>query len=68
MALFNPCMKFEICLSKWKKVEKLEYFKNSKTDKNKSVMDGLHTFIKIVDMHNIKASFFIVFSTYSESE
>ena len=38
----------------------LEYFKNSETDKSKSVMDGLHTFIKIVNKHNIKASFFIV--------
>jgi peptidoglycan/xylan/chitin deacetylase (PgdA/CDA1 family) len=38
----------------------LEYFKNSNTDKNKSVMDGLTTFIRMIESHNIKASFFIV--------
>ena len=48
---------FSIDVEEW---YHLEYFKNSKTDKKKSVMDGLHTFIKIVDKHNIKASFFIV--------
>jgi peptidoglycan/xylan/chitin deacetylase (PgdA/CDA1 family) len=48
---------FSIDVEEW---YHLEYFKNSKTDKKKSVMDGLHTFIKIVDKHNIKASFFFV--------
>ncbi len=48
---------FSIDVEEW---YHLEYFKNSKTDKKNSVMDGLHTFIKIVDKHNIKASFFIV--------
>ena len=38
----------------------LEYFKNSKTDRRKSVMDGLSTFIKIINKHNIKSTFFIV--------
>ena len=38
----------------------LEYFKNFKTDRKKSVMDGLHSFIDIIDSHKIKASFFIV--------
>ncbi len=38
----------------------LEYFKNSNTDKSKSVMDGLKTFISMIDSHNIKASFFVV--------
>jgi len=53
----NKIAVFSIDVEEW---YHLEYFKNSKTDKNKSVMDGLHTFIKIVDKHNIKASFFIV--------
>ena len=48
---------FSIDVEEW---YHLEYFKKFKTDKNKSVMDGLHTFIKIIDKHNIKASFFIV--------
>ena len=53
----NKIAVFSIDVEEW---YHLEYFKNSKTDKKKSVMDGLHTFIKIVDKHNIKASFFIV--------
>tara|TARA_B110000003_G_scaffold273490_1_gene311329 strand:- start:2719 stop:3561 length:843 start_codon:yes stop_codon:yes gene_type:complete len=48
---------FSIDVEEW---YHLEYFKNSKTDKKNSVMDGLNAFIKIVDKHNIKASFFIV--------
>ena len=36
---------FSIDVEEW---YHLEYFKNSKADKNKSVMDGLHTFIKII--------------------
>lgn len=38
----------------------LEYFKNSKTDKSKSVMDGLEVFIRMIENHNIKATFFVV--------
>ena len=53
----NKIAVFSIDVEEW---YHLEYFKNSKTDKKKSVMDGLHKFIKIVDKHNIKASFFIV--------
>lgn len=53
----NKIAVFSIDVEEW---YHLEYFKNSKTDKNKSVMDGLYTFIKIIDKHNIKASFFIV--------
>ena len=53
----NKIAVFSIDVEEW---YHLQYFKNSKTDKKKSVMDGLHTFIKIVDKHNIKASFFIV--------
>ena len=53
----NKTAVFTIDVEEW---YHLEYFKNSKTDKNKSVMDGLQTFIKIIDKHNIKASFFIV--------
>jgi len=53
----NKIAVFSIDVEEW---YHLEYFKNSNADKNKSVMDGLHTFIKIVDKHNIKASFFIV--------
>ena len=53
----NKIAVFSIDVEEW---YHLEYFKNSKTDKKKSVMDGLYTFIKIVDKHNIKASFFIV--------
>ena len=53
----NKIAVFSIDVEEW---YHLEYFKNSKTDKTKSVMDGLHTFIKIIDKHNIKASFFIV--------
>ena len=53
----NKIAVFSIDVEEW---YHLEYFKNSKTDKKKSVMDGLETFIKIVDKHNIKASFFIV--------
>ena len=53
----NKIAVFSIDVEEW---YHLEYFKNSKTDKKKSVMDGLHTFVKIVDKHNIKASFFIV--------
>jgi len=53
----NKIAVFSIDVEEW---YHLEYFKNSKTDKNKSVMDGLHTFIKIINKHNIKASFFIV--------
>lgn len=53
----NKIAVFSIDVEEW---YHLEYFKNFKTDKKKSVMDGLHTFIKIVDKHNIKASFFIV--------
>lgn len=48
---------FSIDVEEW---YHLEYFKNSKTDKKKSVMDGLFRFIKIIDKYNIKASFFIV--------
>ena len=53
----NKIAVFSIDVEEW---YHLEYFKNSKTDKKNSVMDGLHTFINIVDKHNIKASFFIV--------
>ena len=53
----NKIAVFSIDVEEW---YHLEYFKNSDTDKSKSVMDGLHTFIKIVNKHNIKASFFIV--------
>jgi len=53
----NKIAVFSIDVEEW---YHLEYFKNYKTDKKKSVMDGLHTFIKIVDKQNIKASFFIV--------
>ena len=38
----------------------LEYFKNSNCDIKKSVIDGLDIFIKIIEKHDIKASFFIV--------
>ncbi len=38
----------------------LEYFKNFKCDKRKSVLDGLDTFIRVIERHNIKATFFIV--------
>ena len=38
----------------------LEYFKNSNCDRKKSVIDGLDIFIKIIEKHDIKASFFIV--------
>jgi len=38
----------------------LDYFKNSNTDKSKSVMDGLNIFISLIERHNIKASFFVV--------
>lgn len=48
---------FSIDVEEW---YHLEYFKNSYADKSKSVMDGLYTFIKILNKHNIKASFFIV--------
>ena len=53
----NKTAVFTIDVEEW---YHLEYFKNSNTDKKKSVIDGLHTFIKIIDKHNIKASFFIV--------
>jgi peptidoglycan/xylan/chitin deacetylase (PgdA/CDA1 family) len=53
----NKIAVFSIDVEEW---YHLEYFKNSDTDKSKSVMDGLQTFIKIIDRHNIKASFFIV--------
>ena len=53
----NKIAVFSIDVEEW---YHLEYFKNSKTDKKNSVMDGLDTFIKIIDKHNIKASFFIV--------
>ena len=53
----NKTAVFSIDVEEW---YHLEYFKNSKTDRKKSVMDGLNTFIKIIDKHNIKASFFIV--------
>ena len=53
----NKIAVFSIDVEEW---YHLEYFKNSKIDNKKSVMDGLYTFIKIVDKHNIKASFFIV--------
>jgi peptidoglycan/xylan/chitin deacetylase (PgdA/CDA1 family) len=53
----NKIAVFSIDVEEW---YHLEYFKNSKTDKKKSVMDGLHTFIKIVDKHDIKATFFFV--------
>jgi peptidoglycan/xylan/chitin deacetylase (PgdA/CDA1 family) len=53
----NKIAVFSIDVEEW---YHLEYFKNSDTDKTKSVMDGLYTFIKIVDKHNIKASLFIV--------
>jgi len=53
----NKIAVFSIDVEEW---YHLEYFKNSNTDKSKSVMDGLYTFIKIIDKHNIKASFFIV--------
>ena len=51
----NKTAVFSIDVEEW---YHLEYFKNSKTDRKKSVMDGLNTFIKIIDKHNIKASFF----------
>ena len=38
----------------------LEYFKNFKCDKKKSVLDGLDVFIRVIEKHNIKATFFIV--------
>lgn len=38
----------------------LEYFKNFKCDRKKSVIDGLDVFTSIMDKHNIKASYFIV--------
>jgi peptidoglycan/xylan/chitin deacetylase (PgdA/CDA1 family) len=53
----NKTAVFTIDVEEW---YHLEYFKNSNCDRKKSVMDGLHTFIKIIDKHNIKASFFIV--------
>ena len=53
----NKIAVFSIDVEEW---YHLEYFKNSKTDKKKSVMDGLYTFIKIVDKHDIKATFFVV--------
>ena len=53
----NKIAVFSIDVEEW---YHLEYFKNSKIDNKKSVMDGLYTFIKIVDKHNIKASFFVV--------
>ena len=53
----NKIAVFTIDVEEW---YHLEYFKNLKPDRNKSVMDGLKTFIKIIDKHNIKASFFIV--------
>lgn len=53
----NKIAIFSIDVEEW---YHLDYFKNSDTDKSKSVMDGLHTFIKIVNAHDIKASFFIV--------
>lgn len=48
---------FSIDVEEW---YHLEYFKNYNTDKNKSVMDGLTSFVKMIESHNIKASFFIV--------
>ena len=53
----NKIAVFSIDVEEW---YHLEYFKNSNADKKKSVMDGLFTFIKIVNNYNIKASFFIV--------
>ena len=53
----NKIAVFSIDVEEW---YHLEYFKNFDTDKSKSVMDGLHTFIKIINKHNLKASFFIV--------
>ncbi len=53
----NKIAVFSIDVEEW---YHLEYFNNFKTDRSKSVMDGLYKFIKIVDKHNIKASFFIV--------
>lgn len=53
----NKVAVFSIDVEEW---YHLEYFKNFNTDRKKSVMDGLHTFVNIVDKHNIKASFFIV--------
>ena len=53
----NKIAVFSIDVEEW---YHLEYFKKSNTDKKNSVMDGLHTFINIVNKHNIKASFFIV--------
>ncbi len=53
----NKIAVFSIDVEEW---YHLEYFKKSDTDKSKSVMDGLHTFIKIINKHSIKASFFIV--------
>lgn len=53
----NKIAVFSIDVEEW---YHLEYFKNSLVDKTKSVMDGLNTFISIIDKHNIKASFFIV--------
>lgn len=53
----NKIAVFSIDVEEW---YHLEYFKNSDTDKSKSVMDGLNTFIKMIECHNIKASFFIV--------
>jgi len=48
---------FSIDVEEW---YHLEYFKNSDTDKSKSVMDGLSAFVRMIESHNIKASFFIV--------
>jgi peptidoglycan/xylan/chitin deacetylase (PgdA/CDA1 family) len=53
----NKTAVFTIDVEEW---YHLEYFKNSKCDREKSVMDGLDIFINIIDKHNIKASFFIV--------
>ena len=53
----NKIAVFSIDVEEW---YHLEYFKNSKIDKNNSVMDGLFTFVKIIEKYNIKASFFIV--------
>jgi peptidoglycan/xylan/chitin deacetylase (PgdA/CDA1 family) len=53
----NKIAVFSIDVEEW---YHLEYFKNSKTDRKKTVMDGLTKFIKIIEKHNIKASFFIV--------
>ena len=48
---------FSIDVEEW---YHLEYFKNSNTDRSKSVMDGLTVFVRMIESHNIKASFFIV--------